>query len=117
MPKALRVALPGRAAIARVERTAVDRMLPGAPGRHHASPARSAAAPRELPDLMGVPTREEIKAVRKLLGHHLEKRARPQREPPPDLPWLTWRAAQSADGEQESGEPDEGEDIEAMSRQ
>ena len=65
---------------------------------------------RARPDLMGSATRQQIKAIRRELGHHLPSRLRPKRPPPVALDPIVWEG----DPPQEDGEKEQ-EDIEGLS--
>ena len=69
---------------------------------------------RTHPSQFGLPTREEIKIVRRALGHHLPSRSRPPRLPPikeDEIAEIVWQGEEQdgfdSDHEQEE---DEGED-------
>ena len=72
---------------------------------------------RTQPSQFGLPTREEIKVVRRDLGHHLPSRSRPPRLPPiaeDELEAIVWEGAEleqeGFDSDHEEAEEEEGEE-------
>ena len=69
---------------------------------------------RTKPDPMGLPSRPQLKALRRDLEHNLPLRARAKRDPPPaPLPPIIWEGHE--DDEETGQEPEE--DLEALSIQ